>query len=149
MCVLVLGHLRGGGELGPDMWHQGRLKNKQNSFNDVFAIAEDLIARGMTSTAKLGVVGGSNGGVMAAAVTVQRPDLFRAAIAQVPIADALARVRDPITMGATLDYGDPNDPEISEVIAAGRSSEEQSVGKECVRAGRYRVYSVHQKKKNK
>src|SRR3546814_1781950 len=77
MCVLVLGHLRGGGELGPDMWHQGRLKNKQNSFNDVFAIAEDLIARGMTSTAKLGVVGGSNGGVMAAAVTVQRPDLFR------------------------------------------------------------------------
>src|SRR3546814_14880649 len=72
----------------------------------------------MTSTAKLGVVGGSNGGVMAAAVTVQRPDLFRAAIAQVTIADALARVRDPITMGATLDYGDPNDPEISEVNAA-------------------------------
>src|SRR3546814_13145819 len=99
------------------MWQQWRLKDKQHSVNDVFAIAEDLIARGMTSTAKLGVVGGSNGGVMAAAVTVQRPDLFRAAIAQVPIADALARVRDPITTGATLDYGAPNDPEISAVIA--------------------------------
>lgn len=116
--VLVLAHLRGGGELGPDMWHQGRLKNKQNSFNDVFAIAEDLIARGITSAGKLGVVGGSNGGTMAAASIVQRPDLFRAAISQVPITDVLARVRDPITMGATLDYGDPNDPEMAGVIAA-------------------------------
>src|SRR3546814_17665059 len=45
--VLVLAHLRGGGELGPEMWHQGRLKLKQNSFNDVYAISEDLIARGI------------------------------------------------------------------------------------------------------
>lgn len=116
--VLVLAHLRGGGELGPDMWTQGRMKNKQNSFNDVYAIAEDLIARGITSAAKLGVVGGSNGGVMAAATIVQRPDLFRASISQVPITDVLARVRDPITMSATLDYGDPTDPEMAEVMAA-------------------------------
>lgn len=116
--MLVLMHLRGGGELGPDMWHQGRLKHKQNSFNDVFAIAEDVIARGITTASQLGVVGGSNGGVMATAVAVQRPDLFRASIPQVPITDALARVRDPICAASTLDYGDSNDPEMSEVLHA-------------------------------
>lgn len=116
--VLVFMHLRGGGELGPDMWHQGRLKLKQNSFNDVYAIAEDLIARGITTPAQLGVNGGSNGGTMAATVAVQRPDLFRASISQVPITDILARVRDAICMSSSLDYGDPNDPEMSEVLRA-------------------------------
>jgi prolyl oligopeptidase len=116
--VLVHMHLRGGGELGPDMWEQGRLKHKQNSFNDVYAIAEDLIARGITTAAQLGVVGGSNGGVMASVVVVQRPDLFRASIAQAPCNDILARGRDPITLSATLDYGIPTDPEMSEVIYA-------------------------------
>lgn len=116
--VLVHMHLRGGGELGPDMWHTGRLKHKQNSFNDVYAIAEDVIARGISTATQLGVVGGSNGGVMAATVVVQRPDLFRASIPQVPITDALARVRDPICAASTLDYGDSNDPELSEVLYA-------------------------------
>nr|WP_316640429.1 prolyl oligopeptidase family serine peptidase [uncultured Roseateles sp.] len=116
--VLVLMHLRGGGELGPDMWHQGRLKHKQNTFNDVHAIAEDVIARGIGTAAQLGVLGGSNGGVMAAAVVVQRPDLYRASISQVPITDVLARARDAICMAATLDYGDPHDPEMSEIINA-------------------------------
>jgi prolyl oligopeptidase len=116
--VLVLMHLRGGGELGPDMWHQGRLQHKQNSFNDVYAIAEDVIARRITTAAQLGVIGGSNGGVMAATVAVQRPDLFRAIISQVPITDALGRARDAVTMAATLDYGDPSDPEMSEVLLA-------------------------------
>lgn len=117
--VLVLGHLRGGGELGPDMWHQGRQKTKQNTFNDVYAIAEDLIARGITTASKLGVVGGSNGGTMAITVTVQRPDLFRANIAQAPTSDMLAMMRDPIAKSiALLDYGDAYDPEMSEVIAA-------------------------------
>lgn len=116
--VLVLMHLRGGGELGPDMWHQGRLKNKQNSFNDVFAIAEDVITRGISSPEKLGVVGGSNGGVMAMAVVVQRPDLFRASVPQAPISDALARVRDAICAASTLDYGDSNDAEMSQVMNA-------------------------------
>src|SRR5581483_1317644 len=115
--VLVYAHLRGGGELGPQMWHQGKLKLKQNSFNDVYAVAEDLVARGITTSSQLGVHGGSNGGVMAAAVAVQRPDLFRATHPNVPITDVLARVRDPITMQATLDYGDPQDAEMSQVIA--------------------------------
>ncbi len=116
--VLVLMHLRGGGELGPDMWDQGRLKLKQNSFNDVYAIAADVIARGIATPEQLGVCGGSNGGLMAAAAVVQRPDLFRASVSQVPITDALARARDPISMASTLDYGDPNDPEMSKVLYA-------------------------------
>ncbi len=116
--VLVLAHLRGGGELGPDMWHNGRLKYKQNCFNDVYAIAEDVIRRNISSASKLGFTGGSNGGVVAAVAAAQRPELFRAILPQVPITDVLARARDPITMAATLDYGDPNDPEMSEVIRA-------------------------------
>jgi prolyl oligopeptidase len=114
--VLVLMHLRGGGELGPDMWLRGRLEHKQNSFNDVYAIAEDVIARGYSTPERLGVVGGSNGGVMASVVAVQRPDLFRASVSQVPITDVLARVRDPICMSSSLDYGDPNDPAMAEAI---------------------------------
>ena len=91
------------------------MKLKQNSFNDVFAVAEDIIARGIATADRLGVIGGSNGGVMAAAVAVQRPDLFRASVPQVPISDILARVRDPITMVSTLDYGDPSDPEMAAI----------------------------------
>jgi prolyl oligopeptidase len=116
--VLVLAHLRGGGELGPDMWHNGRLRHKQNSFNDLYAIAEELIRRNITTVSKLGFTGGSNGGVGAAVAAVQRPELFRAIAPHAPITDLLARVRDPITMASTLDYGDPNDPEMSEILLA-------------------------------
>jgi len=116
--VIVFAHLRGGGELGPQMFHSGRLEQKQNTFNDVYAIVEDLFKRNTTTAAQLGIAGESNGGVTAATVAVQRPDLFRAAIAQVPITDILARKRDPITMTASLDYGDPDSPEMSKVIYA-------------------------------
>jgi len=116
--VLVLAHLRGGGELGPEQWHQGRLARKQNSFNDAFAIAEALIADGVTRGDRLGAVGGSNGGVMAAALAVQRPDLFRATSPQVPITDILARGRDPITVAASLDYGDPADAALAPSVLA-------------------------------
>ena len=116
--VFVLSHLRGGGEYGTPGWEQGRLKHKQNSFNDVFATAEDLVARGITTRGQLGVIGGSNGGVMAAVVAVQRPDLFRASVPQVPISDLLGRLRDPVTMVSTMDYGDPSDPEMARVLYA-------------------------------
>jgi prolyl oligopeptidase len=116
--VFVLGHLRGGGEHGTPWFEQGRMKLKQNTFNDVFAIAEDLIARGLTTPDQLGIIGGSNGGTMAAAVAVQRPDLVRASVPQVPITDILGRVRDPITLVSSLDYGDPRDPVMAEVLLA-------------------------------
>jgi prolyl oligopeptidase len=114
--VIVLGHFRGGGEFGTPWFEQGRMKLKQNSFNDVHAIAEDLIVRGVTSPDRLGVTGGSNGGVMACAVAAQRPDLYRASVPIVPITDILARVRDPITMVSSMDYGDPNDPDMAEAM---------------------------------
>jgi prolyl oligopeptidase len=114
--VLVLGHLRGGGEFGSRWWQQGRLEYKQNTFNDLYAIAEDLIARGITTSRQLGVTGGSNGGVMAAVASVQRPDLFRASSPEAPITDLLGRVRDPFTMAATLDYGDPSDPAMARLL---------------------------------
>jgi prolyl oligopeptidase len=117
--VLVLAHLRGGGEYGADWWRQGRLKHKQNSFNDVYAVAEDLIERGMATPETLGVIGGSNGGVMAAVVAVQRPDLFRVSVPQVPITDILAVGRDPLTaMICKLDYGDPDDPASARALHA-------------------------------
>jgi prolyl oligopeptidase len=114
--ILVLSHLRGGGEFGPPWWEQGRLQHKQNTFDDVFATAEDLIARGITTPRQLGVTGGSNGGVMAAVAAVQRPDLFRASSPEAPVTDLLARRRDPFTMSATLDYGDPSDPAMAPII---------------------------------
>ena len=77
-----------------------------------------LATRGITTRDQLGVIGGSNGGVMAAAVAVQRPDLFRASVPQVPISDLLGRIRDPVTMVSTLDYGDPSDPEMAKVLYA-------------------------------
>lgn len=115
---LVMGHLRGGGEFGPEWWSEGRLKLKQNTFNDLYAIAEDLIARGVTTPGMLGVNGGSNGGTMASAAVAQRPDLFRASVPQVPITDVLGRRRDPVSMASTLDYGDPDDPEMIATLAA-------------------------------
>lgn len=114
--VVALAHLRGGGEHGTPWFEQGRMKLKQNSFNDVHAIAEDLVARGISASDRIGVTGGSNGGVMASAVAVQRPDLYRASVPVVPITDVLGRVRDPVTMVSSLDYGDPADPAMAEVI---------------------------------
>jgi len=116
--IFVLSHLRGGGEFGSSWWQQGRLRHKQNTFNDMFATAEDLIARGLTTPAQLGVTGGSNGGVMAAVAAVQRPDLFGASSPEAPITDLLGRCRDPFTMAATLDYGDPSDPEMARILHA-------------------------------
>lgn len=114
--IFVLSHLRGGGEFGSSWWEQGRLRHKQNTFNDMYATAEDLIARGISTPAQLGVTGGSNGGVMAAVAAVQRPDLFAASSPEAPITDLLARARDPFTMAATLDYGDPADAEMARLL---------------------------------
>lgn len=114
--IAVLANLRGGGEYGTPWHEQGRGKLKQNCFNDVHAIAEDLIARGISSAQKIGVIGGSNGGVMAATVAVQRPDLYGASIPVVPITDVLACIRDPISRVAVAEYGEPEDPEMSAII---------------------------------
>ncbi|WP_121114537.1 prolyl oligopeptidase family serine peptidase [Croceibacterium ferulae] len=103
----VLGNMRGGGEFGPE-WHQTAIReNKQRTWDDFIAIAEDLVARGITSPEHLGIQGGSQGGLLVGTAFTQRPDLFNAAIVQIPLFDML-RYHE-IGRGASWigEYGDP------------------------------------------
>jgi prolyl oligopeptidase len=85
--VYVVANIRGGGEFGP-RWHQAALKeNRQRAYDDFIAVAEELIARKVTSPARLGIQGGSNGGLLVGAMLTQRPDLFGAVVCQVPLLD--------------------------------------------------------------
>lgn len=85
--VFVLANIRGGGEYGPK-WHQNAIKeNRQNSFDDLYAVSEDLITKKVTSPKHLGAMGGSNGGLLVGVVFTQRPDLYNAIVCQVPVLD--------------------------------------------------------------
>ncbi|MBM3286573.1 MAG: S9 family peptidase [Candidatus Eisenbacteria bacterium] len=109
--VYALANTRGGGEFGPQ-WHQAAIKeNRQRAFDDFIAVAEDLIATKVTSPAKLGIEGGSNGGLLVGVVLVQRPELFGAVVSQVPLLDM--RRYHKLLAGASWmgEYGDPDAPE--------------------------------------
>ncbi|TVS14053.1 MAG: S9 family peptidase [Wenzhouxiangella sp.] len=109
--VYVLANIRGGGEFGP-RWHQAGLReNRQRVFDDLIAVAEDLIERDITSAEHLGIQGGSNGGLLTGAVMVQRPELFNAVIIQVPLLD-MQRYH-LLLAGASwmAEYGNPDDPD--------------------------------------
>jgi prolyl oligopeptidase len=109
--VYVLSNIRGGGEYGPQ-WHQAAVKaDKQKSYDDFAAVAEDLIATGVTQRQHLGIQGGSNGGLLMGAVMVQRPELFAAVVCQVPLLDMRRYHR--LLAGASwmAEYGDPDKPE--------------------------------------
>ncbi len=102
--------LRGGGELGED-WHRaGMLGNKQNVFDDLYACAETLVREKVVAPGRLGIVGGSNGGLLTATAVTQRPELFRVALSLVPLADMLRYHRYRIGALWTAEYGDPDDP---------------------------------------
>jgi prolyl oligopeptidase len=107
----VVANLRGGGEFGPK-WHQdAQGANKQRTWDDYIAVAEDLIRRKVTSPRRLGVIGGSQGGLLVGTAITQRPELFNAAIVQVPLFDMLRY--HVIGAGASWisEYGDPRKPE--------------------------------------
>jgi prolyl oligopeptidase len=109
--VLVRAGIRGGGEFGP-AWHQAALKtNRQRSFDDFIAIAEDLVRRGVTAPRHLGIMGGSNGGLLVGAVMTQRPDLFGAVVCQVPLLD-MQRFHKLLAGASWVgEYGNPEQPE--------------------------------------
>lgn len=109
--VYVDAILRGGGEFGPD-WHWAATKeNKQRTFDDFIAIAEDLIARKITSAEHLGIMGGSNGGLLMGAMLTQRPDLFKAIVCAVPLLD-MYRYNQMLAGASWMgEYGDPSKSE--------------------------------------
>ena len=114
--IYVQANIRGGGEFGP-AWHQAALKeNRQKAFDDFEAVAEDLVARGLTTNKQLGIMGGSNGGLLVSASMVERPDLFGAVVCQVPLIDMLRYTH--IGAGASWigEYGDPSDPKVRDYI---------------------------------
>ena len=107
----VLANIRGGGEFGPE-WHQAGLKQKrQIIYDDFIAVGEDLVARGVTSSDHLGIMGGSNGGLLMGVMLTQRPDLWDAVVIQVPLLDML-RYHKLLAGASWVDeYGDPDVPE--------------------------------------
>ncbi|MBX3201564.1 MAG: S9 family peptidase [Labilithrix sp.] len=110
-AVWVTTILRGGGEFGED-WHRaGMLEKKQNTFNDLFACAETLFKEKITSPERLGVIGGSNGGLLVAAAVTQRPEMFRVGLSLVPLTDMLRYHRFRIAKLWIPEYGDPEKAE--------------------------------------
>ncbi len=114
--VYVLANIRGGGEFGP-AWHEAALKtNRQKAFDDFAAVAADLVKRGITTPKQLGIVGGSNGGLLVSTVMTQHPELLGAVVCQVPLIDMIRYTR--IGAGASWigEYGDPADPKVAAYI---------------------------------
>lgn len=109
--TLVVANIRGGGEFGP-AWHQAAVgAHKQRSYDDFIAVATDLIDSGLTRPQHLGIMGGSNGGLLVGAAFTQRPELFNAVVCQVPLLDMRRYHR--LLAGASwmAEYGNPDRPE--------------------------------------
>lgn len=106
--VYVVANIRGGGEFGPTWHYAARKEHRQRAYDDFIAVAEDLIARKITSPSQLGIQGGSNGGLLVGVALTQRPDLFKAAVCQVPLLDM--RRYNKLLAGASWmdEYGDPD-----------------------------------------
>ncbi len=108
--VFALANLRGGGEFGERWYRAGRLDKKQNVFDDFIAAAEYLIHHGYCSPKTLGILGGSNGGLLVGAALTQRPDLFNAVYCAVPLLDMLRYHKFLMAAAWIPEYGNPNNP---------------------------------------
>jgi oligopeptidase B len=117
--VYAIAHIRGGSDLGRQWYEDGKLLCKKNSFTDFLACAENLIARGYTSSARLAIMGGSAGGLLMGAVVNMRPDLFGKAVAKVPFVDVVNTMLDPtlpLTVTEYEEWGNPNEREAYDYI---------------------------------
>ncbi|HEU5074967.1 MAG TPA: prolyl oligopeptidase family serine peptidase, partial [Polyangiaceae bacterium] len=107
--VYVQANLRGGGEFG-EAWHRaGQLGQKQNVFDDFYAVAQALVETGVTTSARLGIYGRSNGGLLTAAAITQHPEMYRAAVSVVPLTDMVRYPRFLMAQLWTPEYGSPTD----------------------------------------
>src|ERR1700742_1696433 len=109
--VYVLANIRGGGEFGPDWHNAARKEHRQRAYDDFIAVAEDLIARGVTSPPHLGITGRSNGGLLMGVMLAERPDLFGAIHCGSPLLD-MRRFNKLLAGASWMDeYGNPDNPE--------------------------------------
>jgi prolyl oligopeptidase len=108
--AFVVANIRGGGEYGP-AWHQAALLgNRQRAYDDFQAVAEDIVRRGVTTPRQLGIMGGSNGGLLVSANMVERPELFGAVVCQVPLIDMIRYTQIGAGASWAAEYGDPARP---------------------------------------
>jgi prolyl oligopeptidase len=108
----VVAAIRGGGERGSAWYAGGRGRNKQNSFDDFAAVAQDLVKRGFTIPGKIGIYGHSNGGLLTSVEVTEHPELFGAALIGAPNTDVPGSFKDAAGIGGGMakEFGDPNDP---------------------------------------
>ena len=108
--VYVVANIRGGGEFGP-AWHRAARKaGRRRAYEDFIAVAEDLLRRGVATPERLGILGGSNGGLLMGNMLTMRPDLFGAVVANVPLFDMRRYHRLHAGASWMAEYGDPDDP---------------------------------------
>ncbi len=117
--VFAIAHIRGGADMGEAWYQAGKLQHKLNTFTDFIACADHLIQQNHTDNSRLVIAGGSAGGLLIGNVINQRPDLFAAAVADVPFVDVWNTMNNPdlpLTIGEYEEWGDPNVPEVGELI---------------------------------